>query len=105
MRRLELESDLRRSIDNNELAVHYQPKANITDGRIYGMEALLRWHHPTRGMVSPDEFIPLAEEIGMIVPIGEWCAPPAATPSVARRGARFTCRSICRCSSSAILIS
>lgn len=67
-----MENDLRRAIERNELEVFYQPQARVTDGRIIGAEALLRWRHPTRGMVSPMEFIPLAEETGLINSIGEW---------------------------------
>ncbi|MDP9350018.1 MAG: EAL domain-containing protein, partial [Chloroflexota bacterium] len=69
---LELEADLRRGIDRGELRLHYQPKVELDTGRIVGVEALLRWEHPHRGMVSPAEFIGLAEETGLILPIGRW---------------------------------
>ncbi len=71
-RRLELESGLRHAIDNNELSLNYQPQVNIESGRIIGAEALLRWNSGKLGMVSPAEFIPVAEESGLISPIGEW---------------------------------
>ena len=70
--RHELSNDLRRALGNGEFAVHYQPIVDLRDGRTVKAEALLRWHHPQRGPVSPAEFIPLAEEIGIIGEIGNW---------------------------------
>jgi EAL domain-containing protein (putative c-di-GMP-specific phosphodiesterase class I) len=67
-----LESDLRRALDNNELWLAYQPQLDLKHRRIVGAEALIRWTHPTRGLVSPGEFIPLAESCGLILPIGDW---------------------------------
>ncbi len=67
-----LESDLRRALENNELEVFYQPQARLSDQQIIGMEALVRWKHATRGMVGPNDFIPLAEETGLINPLGEF---------------------------------
>lgn len=70
--RLELENNLHRALQNNELMLHYQPQVDVTSGDIVGMEALIRWNHPEKGFISPVVFIPVAEETGMIIEIGEW---------------------------------
>ena len=70
--RASLESDLRHALDRGEITVYYQPQVNIESGQIMGMEALARWQHPERGILLPADFVPLAEETGLILPIGEW---------------------------------
>ncbi|MBM4760977.1 DUF4084 domain-containing protein [Bacillus sp. B15-48] len=71
-RKMGLENDLRLAIEHNELEIHYQPKIELNTGKVIGMEALLRWNHSELGMISPGEFIPIAEETGQIISIGEW---------------------------------
>ncbi len=70
--KLQLYTDLRRAIERREFVLHYQPKVDLRDRRVLGLEALLRWNHPQRGMVAPEEFIPALEDSGLILPVGEW---------------------------------
>jgi diguanylate cyclase (GGDEF)-like protein/PAS domain S-box-containing protein len=70
--RLSMDTALRHALSREELFLHYQPLVSLTTGKVIGMESLLRWHHPKLGVVSPTTFIPLAEDTGLIVPIGEW---------------------------------
>ncbi|MGB7543756.1 MAG: diguanylate cyclase, partial [Burkholderiales bacterium] len=72
VRRLQLESGLRGAIERKEFLLHYQPKVELASGGISGFEALLRWQHPERGLVSPAQFIPILEDTGLIIPVGEW---------------------------------
>jgi len=99
MRRLVLENDLRHAIERGEMSVWYQPIVNLEDRGVGGLEALLRWRHPQHGMLAAADFIPLAEQTGLIVPIGEWvfeqvCRELAARPQLEYLSVNFSRRQL-----------
>jgi predicted signal transduction protein with EAL and GGDEF domain len=99
--RLTLENCLRHALSRNEFSLHYQPKVDLATGQITGVEALLRWTHAEHGMLPPGQFIPLAEETGLIVPIGRWALREACAQNMAWQCGRSRWRSTCRRASSA----
>jgi diguanylate cyclase (GGDEF)-like protein len=88
LERLRMETRLRRALERDEFVLHYQPRVDVVTGRIVGAEALIRWQHPERGLLPPAEFIPLVEDAGLVIPIGEWaiCTVCAQTAAWAAEG-------------------
>src|SRR5262249_33049833 len=87
-RRLEVERDLRDALANDELQLHYQPLVDLGNGEIVSLEALLRWEHPRRGVLEPEEFVSVAEDCGLIGPIGRWVEETACLQAVEWQQAR-----------------
>lgn len=94
LKRLTLENNLRRALERHEFETYYQPKINTSTGRISGMEALVRWRHPEMGILSPAEFIPVAEDTGLIVPLGEWVLRAACAQCKSWQDEGFTSLSV-----------
>jgi EAL domain-containing protein (putative c-di-GMP-specific phosphodiesterase class I) len=95
LERLELRAELQRAIEGRQFELHFQPVVRLHDGSVAGMEALVRWHHPVRGLVQPGQFIPLAEEMGLIVDLGRWvlresCEHAAHLRATGEAGPDFT---------------
>ena len=84
-----LDNNLRKAIDNQELALFYQPQVEISTGKVTGMKALIRWHHPKLGIIPPDRFIPMAEETGLIIPLGKWVINTACQQTLRWQQAGF----------------
>jgi diguanylate cyclase (GGDEF)-like protein len=94
LERLALESSLRRALEHAEFELHYQPKIDVHSGRIAGVEALLRWQDPELGMLAPAKFLPIAEETGLIIPIGKWVLKSACAQNVAWQRAGLPCLNV-----------
>ena len=92
--RLKLENDLHLAVSRNELELYYQPRIELTSARVVGYEALLRWNHPKDGLIQPDVFIPIAEDTGLIMPIGEWVIHEACQQMKRWRDADFPVQSM-----------